>query len=136
VGRPVVDRVNKQVSVSMPNGPTLVARYYGSQGCITLPPGHDDVLFTPVAVSSALPDPNTQTWPMGDVLPSGAPPGNVDMSKVQQAVDTAFSPAEAYTSAFVVTMADRWRPAPADPYFGPDANVERPAHQGAGRPGL
>lgn len=107
VSRPVVDRVTKQVSVSIPNGPTLVARYYGSQGCITLPPGHDDVLFTPAALSSALPDPNTQAWPMGDVLPGGAPPGNVDMSKVQQAVDTAFAPAEAYTSAFVVTYKGR-----------------------------
>lgn len=100
VGRPVVDRVNKQVSISMPNGPTLVARYYGSQGCITLQAGHDDVLFTPVAVTSTLPDPATQVWPMGDVLPNQSPPGNIDMSKVQQAVDTAFAPAEVYTSAY------------------------------------
>jgi CubicO group peptidase (beta-lactamase class C family) len=107
VGRPVVDRVNKQVSISMPNGPTLVARYYGSQGCITLPPGHDGVFFTPVAVTSTLPDSATQAWPMGDVLPSDAPPGNIDMSTVQRAVDTAFAPTEAYTSAFLVTYKGR-----------------------------
>ena len=107
VGRPVVDRVNKQVSVSMPNGPTLVARYYGSQGCITLPPGQDDVFFTPVAVTSALPDPATQPWPMGDVLPNDALPWIIDMSKIQQAVDAAFAPAQAYTSAFLVTYKGR-----------------------------
>jgi CubicO group peptidase (beta-lactamase class C family) len=107
VGRPVVDRVKQQVSVSMPGGPTLVARYFGSQGCITLPPDHDDVFFTPVPVASALPDPGTQTWPMGDVLPTGPLSGNVDLLKLDQAAAAAFLPAEAYTQAFVVTYKGR-----------------------------
>ena len=107
VGRPVVDRANKQVSISMPNGPTLVARYYGSQGCITLPPGHDDVFFTPVTVTSSLPDPATQTWPMGDLPPTDASPWFVDLLKVLRAVDTAFAVPQAYTSAFVVTYKGR-----------------------------
>jgi CubicO group peptidase (beta-lactamase class C family) len=108
VGRPEVDRVKQQVSIAMPNGgPTLVARYHGSQGCITLPRGHDDVFFTPVAVTSSLPDPATQAWPMGDVLPNSPPPASVDMALVQHAVNAAFSQPLAYTSAFLVTHKGR-----------------------------
>src|SRR3984893_2868029 len=65
VGKPVVDRVKKEVRIAMPNGVTLIARHFGSQGCITLPPGRDDVFFKPVVVRSALPDPATTPWPMG-----------------------------------------------------------------------
>lgn len=106
VGKPVVDRVKKEVRIAIPNGPTLVARYYGSQGCITLPPDRDDVFFTPVAVTSALPDPSTQAWPMGDVMPAGPAPG-IDTTKVNQAVDAAFELPEAYTAAFIVTHKGR-----------------------------
>ncbi|KQW57362.1 serine hydrolase [Variovorax sp. Root411] len=106
VGTPVVDRDKKEVRIAMPNGPTLVARYYGSQGCITLPAGNDGVFFTPVAVKSALPDPSTQPWPMGDVTPAGPAPG-IDTAKVGQAVDAAFELPEAYTAAFVVTHKGR-----------------------------
>lgn len=107
VGKPVVDRVKKEVRISIPNGPTLVARHFGSQGCVTLPAGRDDVFFTPVEVRSALPDPATQPWPMGDVLPGDAPPAEVDMAKVTRAVDAAFAVPEAYTSALVVTHKGR-----------------------------
>lgn len=44
---------------------------------------------------------------MGDVLPGDAPPAEVDMAKVNQAVDAAFAVPEAYTSAFVVTHKGR-----------------------------
>lgn len=101
VGPPVVDNVKRQVSVTMANGTVLTARYHGSQGCITLPVGADDVLFTPEAVTSALPDPATQAWPMGDVLPSSS--SDLSFIQLQQAVDAAFQPASAYTEAFVVT---------------------------------
>lgn len=107
VGTPVVDRTKKEVRIAIPNGPTLTARYFGSQGCITLPPGKDDVLFKPVPVTSALADPTTLAWPMGDVLPSGPLPAEVDMAKVTQALDAAFGNPEAYTSAFVVTHKGR-----------------------------
>jgi CubicO group peptidase (beta-lactamase class C family) len=107
VDKPVVDRVKKEVRISIPNGPTLVARHFGSQGCVTLPAGRDDVFFTPVEVRSALPDPATQPWPMGDVLPGDPPPAEVDMAKVTRAVDAAFDEPEAYTSAFVVTHKGR-----------------------------
>ncbi|MCY1227654.1 Beta-lactamase [compost metagenome] len=108
VGAPVVDRTKKEVRITMPNGgPTLVARHFGSQGCITLPPGKDDVFFTPVNVKSALADPTTVPWPMGDVLLNDPPPADVDMAKVTQAISAAFETTEAYTAAFVVTHKGR-----------------------------
>src|SRR6266700_217292 len=36
VGKPVIDRVNKAVHITLPNGVTLTAKYLGSQGCVTL----------------------------------------------------------------------------------------------------
>ena len=68
VGKPVVDRAARTVSVTIPNGVTLTARYFGSQGCVTLPVGAKSVSFTPEVVRSALPDPAAQPWPMGDVV--------------------------------------------------------------------
>jgi CubicO group peptidase (beta-lactamase class C family) len=44
---------------------------------------------------------------MGDVLPDGPMPANIDMNKVKQAIDAAFSSAEAQTAAFVVTYKGR-----------------------------
>jgi CubicO group peptidase (beta-lactamase class C family) len=107
VGKPVVDRAKKEVRITMPNGVTLVARHFGSQGCITLPPGKNDVLFTPVAVRSKLPDAATTPWPLGDVLPADPLPAGVDAAKVKQAIDAAFDPPESMTSAFVVTYKGR-----------------------------
>jgi CubicO group peptidase (beta-lactamase class C family) len=106
VGKPVVDRDKKEVRIAIPNGPMLVARYYGSQGCVTLPPGRDDVFFTPVEVKSALADAGGLPWPMGDVLPTD-PVSGIDMAKVAQAVDSAFALPDAYTSAFVITHKGR-----------------------------
>lgn len=113
LGKPAIDRTAKQVTVTLPDGMKRVARYVGSQGCVTLPMRRSEssassvgtLSFTPVAVKSALPDPNTQPWPMGD-LPSKDPvPPGVDVAKVRQAVDAAFEPAESMTAAVVVT----WR---------------------------
>src|SRR5713101_7132403 len=69
VGKPVIDRAAKAVHVGLPNGATLTAKYLGSQGCVTLPAGQSSVSFIPVQVKSKLPDPSTQPWPMGDLLP-------------------------------------------------------------------
>lgn len=104
---PVVDRDRKEVRVGIPGGPTVTARHFGSQGCITLPPGRDDVFFKPVEVRSALGDPATLPWPMGDVLPGDPLPAGVDERKIRQAVNAAFGNPEAYTSAFVVTHKGR-----------------------------
>src|SRR5207245_2480136 len=63
--------------------------------------------FRPERVASRRPDPATEPWPMGDVLPPGPPPPQLDSAKVGRAVDAAFEPAEAMTAAFVVTWKGR-----------------------------
>jgi CubicO group peptidase (beta-lactamase class C family) len=109
VSKPVVDREKKEVRISLPNGTTVVARYYGSQsqGCITLPPGKNDVFFKPVDVPRHLPDAKTTAWPMGDMLPGDPLPSEINAEKLKRAIDAAFEPAEALTSAFVVTYKGR-----------------------------
>ncbi len=102
LGTPQIDRQRQTVSVTMPNGIVRVAKRVGSQGCVTLPIGKNDVSFTPSTVAPRVPDPKTTPWPMGDPLPQEPPPAGIDMAKVQAAVDTAFDPA-AMTAAFVVT---------------------------------
>src|ERR1700732_3420022 len=105
VGKPVIDRANKTVHITLPSGITRTAKYLGSQGCVTLPIGQSSVNFTPVTVRSGLPDPSTQRWPMGDVPAEGSLPAEINAAKLKQAVNAAFEPAEAMTAAFVVT----WR---------------------------
>lgn len=105
VGKPVIDRVDKEVRITLPSGVTRTAKYVGSQGCVTLPVGQTSVNFTPVAVKSGLPDPATHLWPMGDLLPKERLPGQINVAKLKQAVDAAFEPADGMTAAFVVT----WR---------------------------
>jgi CubicO group peptidase (beta-lactamase class C family) len=106
VGKPVIDRANRAVHITMPNGVTRTARQFGSQGCVTLPVGKSAVAFTPVAVKSALPDAATQAWPMGDVLPDTPLPAEIDAAKLKQALDAAVEPA-GMTAAFVVTWRGR-----------------------------
>jgi CubicO group peptidase (beta-lactamase class C family) len=98
-----LDMENKAVHITLPNGVVRTAKYFGSQGCISLPEGKTELNFKPVEVKSSLPDPSTQSWPMGDVISKDAIPKEVDMDKVRQALDTVFSIPEAMTAAFVVT---------------------------------
>jgi CubicO group peptidase (beta-lactamase class C family) len=107
VAKPVVDREKKEVRITLPNGVTVTARYFGSQGCIALPRGREDVFFKPVAVARHLPDAKTTPWPMGDVVTSAVLPGNIDADKLTRAIDAAFTPADSLTSAFVVTYKGR-----------------------------
>jgi CubicO group peptidase (beta-lactamase class C family) len=107
VGKPEVDRAGRVVHVALPNGVRRSARHVGDQGCVILPAGENAVKFTPVDVKTQLPDASTQPWPMGDVLPSGAPPDGIDVEKVKRAVDAAFDPATALTAAVVVTWRGR-----------------------------
>ena len=107
VGKPVIDRVNKAVHITMPNGVTITAKYLGDQGCVTLPVGKSSVNFKPVKLKSRLPDAATQPWPMGDVVPKEPLPPEIDAAKLRQAVDAAFEPAAAMTAAFVVTWKGR-----------------------------
>jgi CubicO group peptidase (beta-lactamase class C family) len=107
LGKPAIDRAGKSVSVAVPGGATLTAKYLGSQGCVTLPAGQASVSFTPVQVKSALPAASKQPWPMGDVLPKDPVPAGIDAGKVNQALDAAFEPAAELTAAFVVTWKGR-----------------------------
>src|SRR5882724_8576337 len=102
VGKPVIDRAEKAVHVTLPNGVTRTAKYLGSQGCVTLPVGQTTVNFTPVAVKSTLPDAATLPWPMGDVLPAQPLPHEINAAKLRQAVSAAFETPESLTAAFVV----------------------------------
>lgn len=71
LGKPVIDRADKAVHITLPNGVTRTAKYLGSQGCVTFPLGESAVHFKPVVVRSQLPDAGTEPWPMGDVLAEG-----------------------------------------------------------------
>src|SRR3989475_10305844 len=103
VAKPVIDRTRKAVHITLPNGVTRTAKYLGDQGCVTLPVGKDSVYFTPTKVRSQLPDPSTEPWPMGDVLPGSPLPREVDTANLRHAIDAAFEPDSGMTAAFVVT---------------------------------
>src|SRR5690242_2327955 len=107
LGKPVIDRTAKAVHITLPNGVRRTARYLGDQGCVTLPVGKDSVSFKPIPIRRRLPDPSTQPWPMGDVLPKTPLPPELDAAKVKQAVDAAFGLASGMTAAFVVTWKGR-----------------------------
>ena len=64
-GLPKINREERTVQVTLPQGITRTAKQVGSQGCVTLPVGRSDVFFKPSTVKSALPDPSTVPWPMG-----------------------------------------------------------------------
>lgn len=106
LGTPEIDRQQRSVTVTMPNGTKRVARQVGSQGCVTLPIGKTDVLFKPSIVKSALPAAETMPWPMGDRLPPTPPEAAIDPAKIKAAVDAAFDPA-GMTAALVVTHKGR-----------------------------
>ena len=98
-----IDRDERRVHLTLPNGTVRTAKLNGDHGCVTLPVGEDDVLFDPVDIPSLLPDPSTQSWPMGDVIPDIQFSDRIDTEKVRQAVMAAFEPTNGMTAAFVVT---------------------------------
>jgi len=106
MGRPVVDRQAKRVTVTLPNGVVRTAIYTGDLGCLTLPKGATRPDFTPVKVPRNLPDSVKTPWPMGDRLPAN-PTAGIDLARVQQALDAAFTPASGETAAMVVTWRGR-----------------------------
>ena len=72
-----VDRKNKAVHVTLPNGVTRTAKFIGDLGCLTLPRGENSPFFEPTNIESRLPDATTTKWPMGDVLPGGELPADL-----------------------------------------------------------
>jgi hypothetical protein len=96
-----VDRTARRVRVTIEDV-TRTAAFYGDQGCVIHPIDHDGVHFTPVPVQTMLPSADSQPWPMGDA-PSREPwPTALDRSKMQAAVDLAFSDPAGLTAGMVV----------------------------------
>jgi len=98
-----VDEANKAVHLTLPDGTVRTAKFIGDQGCLTLPIGEDNPFFTPVKITSNLPDPTTQMWPIGDNLPDNPNFDGLDMDKVKQAVNAAFEPVDGMTAGFIIT---------------------------------
>ncbi len=118
-----VDRDHQIVRASLA-GATREAEFYGDQGCIIHPPGKSAIFFTPVPVKTALPDPTTQAWPMGD-RPDGAPPDPaIDRAKLDAAVDAAFADPAALTAAFLVVYKGRIVAERYMPGVGKDTQLE------------
>jgi len=100
---PDLDRENKSVHITLPNGVVRTAKYFGDQGCICLPEGQNELNFKPVEIQSVLADPASLPWPMGDKLIEDSFPEGVDIDKVEQAINIAFEDPEAFTAAFLIT---------------------------------
>lgn len=102
----VVDNIAKTATVTLGSF-TRVARFCGSQGCVIIPEGADDVCFDPVDVDTSLPAADTQQWPMGDVGAAAAPDADVDAAAIEEAVELAFRHPDAKTAAFLVAHRGR-----------------------------
>jgi CubicO group peptidase (beta-lactamase class C family) len=108
IAKTIIDPNAHEVRLTMMNGVTRSARLIGDQGCVTLPRGADSVFFTPVKVLPSLPDPAIRDWPMGDRLPDEPLLPEIDISKLNEAVATAFeNPQAALTEAFAVVYKGR-----------------------------
>ena len=103
----VVDYEQERVALTLPDGVTRTAKRYENQGCVAHGMGEDSVHFAPTAVERNLPPAATTPWPMGDVLSDAPWPSEIDMEKVEEALDIGFGPAEARTLGLVVTYKGR-----------------------------
>ena len=103
----VIDYERQTVSLTLPDGVTRTAQRYGNQGCVPHPIGESDVYFTRTEVERNLPPAATTPWPMGDVVSDEPWPAELDMEKVEQALDAGFGPPEARTLGLVVTYNGR-----------------------------
>lgn len=106
LGKPVVDRAKKTVSVSVPTGVVRTAVFTGGQGCVTLPEGKSELSFTPRQIPSTLAPAEKLAWPMGDAPDTTPLPKDIDAEKLRSAVEAAFDPA-GMTAAFLVTYRGR-----------------------------
>jgi len=109
-----IDREKKTVELTLGDTLSRKAKYFGSQGCILLS-NEDKIFFEPVPVETRLPNASTQPWPMGDALEYEGLPSEIDSTVLAEAVETAFSPPEALTAAFLVVykgkiIAERYAP--------------------------
>ena len=103
----VVDYEQERVALTLSDGVTRTAKRYENQGCVAHGIGEDSVHFAPTTVERNLPPAATTPWPMGDVLSDVPWPSEIDMEKVEEALDIGFGPAEARTLGLVVTYKGR-----------------------------
>ena len=103
----VVDYEQERVALTLPDGVTRTAKRYENQGCVAHGIGEDSVHFVPTTVERNLPPAATTPWPMGDVLSDAPWPSEIDMEKVEEALDIGFGPAEARTLGLVITYKGR-----------------------------
>ena len=94
LGKPVIDRADEGGARHAAERRDAHGAAISAPGCVTLAGGKGSPISSRSSVKSRLPDPTTQPWPMGDVLPEEPPPPEVDAAKLQQAVDAAFEPAD------------------------------------------
>jgi CubicO group peptidase (beta-lactamase class C family) len=85
-----IDRKAKRVTLSMAGIPARTAVFCGDQGCVLLPRGETKIAFQPVRLKSALPDPTTTRWPLGDLTDNAQLPTDVDQDALRAALDFAF----------------------------------------------
>ncbi|MDH3733859.1 MAG: serine hydrolase, partial [Gemmatimonadota bacterium] len=79
------------------------AEYNDDQGCTILPAGMDDVTFTPIEVPRNIPDPESTSWPTGDVgAYHESTPGGVDLAALDEALDWAMAQTGHNTRALMV----------------------------------
>lgn len=116
LGKPVVNAAKKTVDVATPKGVVRSAQFVGApQGCVVAAESGAPLHFVPKEPTTSLTTPASSPWPAGEVLPKESLPAQIDAAKLKQAVDTAFEPAGAMTSAYVVTwrgkiIAERYAP--------------------------
>ena len=103
----VIDRVRREVRLTLADGRVRSARAFGRQGCVTLQLGEDSVHFTPVPVRPRLPDAESTPWPMGDRLVRAPWPAEVDSAGFAAALADFAGPPEAMTLAVVITHRGR-----------------------------
>ncbi len=112
----VVDRDRGEVHVLREGAVIRTARLHGDQGCISLPPGGDEIYFEPVPVETSLPDAASTPWPMGDLDAELDPTTvGIDRAELDAAVELAFADPTALTQAMVVVhrgkiIAERYAP--------------------------
>jgi CubicO group peptidase (beta-lactamase class C family) len=116
LGKPVVNAAKKTVDVATPTGVVRSAQFVGArQGCVVAAESGAPLHFAPKEPPISLTATAGSPWPAGEVLPQESLPAQIDAAKLKQAVDAAFEPAGAMTSAYVVTwqskiIAERYAP--------------------------
>jgi CubicO group peptidase (beta-lactamase class C family) len=116
LGKPVVNAAKKSVDVATPKGVVRSAQFVGArQGCIVVAESGARLHFVPKEPATSVTTTASSPWPAGEVLSQGTLPAQIDAAKLKRAVDTAFEPASAMTSAYVVSwrgkiIAERYAP--------------------------